>query len=67
MDHDYELAVYDRLSNNLFNIEKLGKPVSYYASIRPTNYQEELDAKVRAKEEFERAQEEKARISIQSK
>ncbi|RCK76352.1 MAG: NADH-ubiquinone oxidoreductase chain I [Anaerolineae bacterium] len=41
MDHDYELAVYDRHKQNIYNKERLSKPVSYYASIRPTNYQRE--------------------------
>ena len=61
MDHDYELAVYNRLENNLFNKEKLGKPVSYYASIRPTGYQVELQMEAAAQKEFEQGQAEKER------
>jgi NADH-quinone oxidoreductase subunit I len=38
MDHDYELATYDRMANSIFDKEKLAKPLSYYASIRPVNY-----------------------------
>jgi NADH-quinone oxidoreductase subunit I len=38
MDHDYEIASYDRLREHIFDIERLAKPVSYYASIRPTDY-----------------------------
>ncbi len=38
MDHDFELAMYDRLEGNIFNKEKLSKPTSYYASIRPNNF-----------------------------
>jgi len=34
MDHDYELASFGR---NVFNIQKLAKPVSYYESVRPVN------------------------------
>lgn len=41
MDHDYEIAVYERTKSNIYNKEKLSKPVSYYASIRPTNYKKE--------------------------
>lgn len=41
MDHDYELAVTDRHTNNIYNKEKLSKPLSYYQAIRPTNYQRE--------------------------
>jgi NADH-quinone oxidoreductase subunit I len=41
MDHDYELASFDRHAEHIFNKEKLSKPTSYYASIRPTNYTRE--------------------------
>jgi NADH-quinone oxidoreductase subunit I len=34
MDHDYELSSFGR---NLLNKERLMRPVSYYASIRPKN------------------------------
>ncbi len=34
MDHDYEIASYDR---NVFNMEQLLKPASYYEKIRPLN------------------------------
>jgi len=46
MDHNYEVASYTR---NLMDIEELMKPVSYYASIRPLNYQREEEAR-KAKE-----------------
>jgi NADH-quinone oxidoreductase subunit I len=48
MDHNYELSVYDRHVNNIFNKEKLSKPVEYYASIRPTNYTREETARAEA-------------------
>jgi NADH-quinone oxidoreductase subunit I len=38
MDHDFELATYDRFAENIYNKDKLSKPASYYASIRPLNY-----------------------------
>ncbi|MEI8131737.1 MAG: 4Fe-4S binding protein [Leptolinea sp.] len=41
MDHDYELANSDRIVNNVYTKEKLMKPASYYASIRPINYARE--------------------------
>jgi NADH-quinone oxidoreductase subunit I len=53
MDHDYELASYDRVSAHIFDKQKLGKPVSYYASIRPKNYAAE--EKARAEEEAKKA------------
>jgi len=48
MDHDYELSVYDRHGQNIFDKEKLSKPLSYYASIRPTNYTREETARAEA-------------------
>ena len=54
MDHDYELAVYDRHSNNIYDKAKLSRSLSYYAEIRPTNHLEE----VRAKEEADRKKQE---------
>jgi NADH-quinone oxidoreductase subunit I len=41
MDHDYELANTDRFAYNVHNKERLMKPASYYASIRPANYARE--------------------------
>jgi NADH-quinone oxidoreductase subunit I len=43
MDHDYEIASYKR---NVFNMEQLLKPASYYAEIRPLNYQREEQARL---------------------
>ena len=54
MDHDYELSVYNRHAKNIYNKERLSKPVTYYASIRPTNY---------AREEAERAEAEAAKAA----
>jgi len=48
MDHDYEISVYDRHTSNIYNKEKLSRPVSYYASIRPVNYQREEAARAEA-------------------
>jgi NADH-quinone oxidoreductase subunit I len=50
MDHDYELSVYDRHTKNIYNKERLLKPVSYYAKIRPTSYSRELVARAEAEE-----------------
>ena len=38
MDHDFELSTYERGDSHIYNKEKLGKPVEYYAKIRPVNY-----------------------------
>ncbi|MCZ7551159.1 MAG: hypothetical protein B6D39_07605 [Anaerolineae bacterium UTCFX2] len=48
MDHDYELSVYDRHSKNIYDKEKLWRPVSYYAGIRPVNYAREEAARAEA-------------------
>jgi NADH-quinone oxidoreductase subunit I len=48
MDHNYELATYDRRKNNVLDKKKLLKPLSYYASIRPINYQREQTAQAEA-------------------
>ena len=53
MDHDYEMASYDRTTAHIFDKEKLGKPVSYYAAIRPANHARE--EKARAEEEAKKA------------
>ncbi len=45
MDHVYELASYDRSSAHIFNKERLSKPASYYAEIRPKNYAREEAAR----------------------
>ena len=42
MDHDYEIASYDR---NVYNLEKLLKSADYYASIRPENAAREDEAR----------------------
>ncbi|HEY5984115.1 MAG TPA: 4Fe-4S binding protein [Anaerolineales bacterium] len=49
MDHDYEIASYQR---NVFNLEQLLRPAEYYKGIRPLNYQRnenERQAKLAAK------------------
>ena len=48
MDHDYELATYNRKTMNIFDKEKLSKPLSYYAQIRPANYTREETARAEA-------------------
>ena len=40
MDHDFEIASYER---NVFNMEHLLKPASYYKSVRPLTYQRNVD------------------------
>lgn len=42
MDHDFDIASYER---SVYNLEKLLKPASYYASIRPLNAAQEDEAR----------------------
>jgi NADH-quinone oxidoreductase subunit I len=51
MDHDYELASYDRQKDHIFDLERLLKPAAYYESIRPRNYalEEEIKKEKEAK------------------
>ncbi len=46
MDHEFAISSYGR---NVYDIKKLLKPVSYYAQIRPLNYQREEEER-KAKE-----------------
>jgi NADH-quinone oxidoreductase subunit I len=56
MDHDFEIASYGR---NVFNLDKLMKPASYYESIRPLNATRENEAR-KAKEAAKAAKAEAA-------
>ncbi len=49
MNHDYEIAAYQRMPHLVFDLEKLRMPTTYYASIRPTDWAEEEAAR-KAKE-----------------
>ncbi len=51
MDHDFDIASYER---NVYNLNKLLKPASYYNSIRPENAAREDEAR-RAKEALKAA------------
>ena len=48
MDHNYELANYDRKGNNIYDKDKLSRPLPYYADIRPVNYEREEKARAEA-------------------
>lgn len=61
MDHDYEMADYEREVGHIHDLERLLKPTSYYASIRPTWNAKEEEARRAAEEEKRRKAEEKQR------
>lgn len=50
MDHEYEIATHDRHRDNIYDLNQLAKPVSYYAKIRPVNYAREEAARQAEKE-----------------
>ncbi len=45
MDHDYEMASYDRTTAHIHDKDKLSKPFSYWLSIAPTTANEEAAAR----------------------
>jgi NADH-quinone oxidoreductase subunit I len=45
MDHDYELASYDRTTTHVFDKKRLSKEFRYWQSIAPTRAEEEADAR----------------------
>lgn len=50
MDHDYELASYDRTTAHIHDKAKLSKPISYWRSIAPTVAADEEAARIEAEE-----------------
>ncbi|MEM9777844.1 MAG: 4Fe-4S binding protein [Chloroflexota bacterium] len=51
MDHDYELASYDRSSAHIHDKERLSKPISYWRAIAPDRAAGEEAARVAEEEE----------------
>lgn len=70
MDHDYEIATFERFQTLVFDKQKLTKPDTYHAAIHPTDWARELQelAEKAAKEaEKKRQAEEKARAAAAAK
>lgn len=59
MNHDHELAVYDRYPQLVYDKEELTVPIEYYAALWPTQYEQEEIAR--------KEQEEKDRITAEKK
>ncbi len=57
MNHDYELAVYDRYPHLVYDMAELTVPLEYYAALWPTQYEEE-QARRKEEEEQKRKQDE---------
>jgi NADH-quinone oxidoreductase subunit I len=65
MDHDFELADYERTEAHIHDLDRLLKPATYYASIRPTWYNKEEEARRAAEEEKRRKEEAKKRAAAE--
>jgi NADH-quinone oxidoreductase subunit I len=61
MNHDFELAVYDRYPQLVYDKAELTVPVEYYAALWPAQYAAEEEKRRQAAEEERRKAEEKAR------
>lgn len=46
MDHDYEIASFERMDHHIYDLEKLLKPAAYYAKIHPVQFAEEEVARL---------------------
>ncbi|MCB0129922.1 MAG: NADH-quinone oxidoreductase subunit I [Caldilineaceae bacterium] len=60
MNHDFELAVYDRYPQMVYDKEELTVPIEYYASLWPTQYAAEEVAREEKEAAERKAAEEKA-------
>ena len=63
MNHDYELAVYDRYPQLVYDKEELTVPLEYYAALWPTQFGEEQARRAQEKEEERRREEEKKKAA----
>jgi len=67
MNHDYELAVYDRYPHLVYDKAELTVPIEYYAALWPTQHAEEQEAqRLKAIEEKAKA-EAKAKAAAEKK
>jgi NADH-quinone oxidoreductase subunit I len=70
MDHDYEIATYERFQSLIFDKEKLTKPDTYHATIHPTDWvreQQEIAEKEAKEAEKKRQAAEKAKAAAAAK
>lgn len=63
MNHDYELAVFDRYPQLVYDMEELTVPLEYYAALWPTQYAEEQERRRKEEEEKKAQEEAKARAA----
>jgi NADH-quinone oxidoreductase subunit I len=65
MNHDFELAVYDRYPNLVYDLEELTVPIEYYAALWPTQYAAEEERRRQEAEAKAQADAEKAAKAAQ--
>ena len=63
MNHDYELAVFDRYPQLVYDMEELTVPLEYYAALWPTQYATEQEQRRKDEEEKKAQEEAKARAA----
>jgi len=63
MNHDYELAVFDRYPQLVYDMEELTVPLEYYAALWPEQYSVEQETRRIAAEEKKAQEEAKARAA----
>lgn len=63
MNHDYELAVYDRYPQLVYDKEELTVPLEYYAALWPEQFAAEQEVRRKAEEEERAKAEAKARAA----
>jgi NADH-quinone oxidoreductase subunit I len=51
MNHDYELAVFDRYPHLVYDMEELTVPVEYYAALWPSQFAQEEEIRLKTEEE----------------
>lgn len=67
MNHDYELATYDRYPHLVYDKAELTVPVEYYATLWPVQYAQEEEVQRQKDEEAERKAAEKAKRDAEKK
>jgi NADH-quinone oxidoreductase subunit I len=65
MNHDYELAVYDRYPQLVYDKAELTVPLEYYAALWPTQFAEEQERRKKEAEEAKARDEAKAKAAAE--
>jgi NADH-quinone oxidoreductase subunit I len=63
MNHDYELAVFDRYPQLVYDKEELTVPIEYYAALWPTQFAAEEEVRIQAEADARAKEEAKAKAA----